>query len=114
MQDYTINSRIWITSPDGEMFLGQGRVELLKQIDKYGSISKAAKAMKMSYKKAWEQVNSMNQQGPELLVTPKIGGTGGGGSVLSDAGKRAIELYSKLVEENSNYLADKKNKLSFK
>ena len=113
MEQYEIKSRVWITTPNGDMFLGQGRVELLKQIENHGSISKAAKAMNMSYKKAWEQVNSMNTQGPELLVTPKIGGAGGGGSVLSEVGKKAIAIYSEIVNENRSYLADKTEALKF-
>lgn len=109
---YTIKSRIWIT--DGEnTFLGEGRIFLLKEIEKHGSISKAAKAMKMSYKKAWQLVNSMNEQAPELLVTPKTGGVGGGGSVLSEAGKRAIEAFSQINKANREYLDVKMNELEF-
>ncbi|MBI1837768.1 MAG: LysR family transcriptional regulator [Flavobacteriia bacterium] len=70
---YKIKSRIWICTEEGT-FLGEGRIELLKKIDEFGSISKAAKAMKMSYKKAWELVNSMNEQSQEPIVTGKIGG----------------------------------------
>ena len=79
---YSINSRVWITTDDGT-FLGEGRVELLRQIQVFGSISKAAKEMKMSYKKAWRLVNTMNEHSSDILVAHKIGGTGGGGSVLT-------------------------------
>lgn len=104
MLNYEIKGRVWITSKNGDMFLGQGRVELLRMIDEHGSIKKAAQAMKMSYKKAWEQVASMNAQGPEPLVTPKTGGVGGGGSVLSEVGKRAIEVYTSISESNRSFL----------
>ena len=63
--------------------------------------------MKMSYKKAWELVNSMNQQGPDLMVTPKVGGTGGGGSALSDTAKEAIEMFNTINSENKDYLNGK-------
>lgn len=105
-QKYKIKSRIWITTEEGT-FLGSGRITLLQEIDKHGSISKAAKAMKMSYKKAWELVSSMNNQSENLLVTPKTGGKNGGGTVLSDAGKRAIKLFTELDEQNREEL-DKK------
>ena len=108
---YTIKSRIWIT--DGEStFLGEGRIFLLKEIEKHGSISKAAKAMKMSYKKALQLVSAINDQAPELLVTPKIGGVGGGGSELSEAGKRAIEVFSEINEANREYLDVKLNEMN--
>ena len=109
---YNIKSRIWITTDEGT-FLGTGRITLLKEIEKHGSISKAAKAMKMSYKKAWELVNSMNTQSKELLVTPKTGGKNGGGSVLSDTGKKAIELFNALDEQNRTYLDKKIEEIEF-
>ena len=54
----------------------------------------------MSYKKAWELVNSMNTQSNEILVTAKTGGKNGGGTVLSEAGRRAIKLFTELDEKN--------------
>ncbi|MFT5777217.1 MAG: molybdate transport system regulatory protein [Crocinitomicaceae bacterium] len=103
---------MWITTQEGT-FLGEGRICLLREIEKHGSISQAAKAMKMSYKKAWELVNSMNKNGPELIVTPKTGGVGGGGSVLSETGKKAIVLFEKLDSDNKAYLEDKLRELNF-
>ncbi|MDX2362291.1 MAG: LysR family transcriptional regulator [Crocinitomicaceae bacterium] len=111
-KSYKIKSRIWITTEEGT-FLGEGRIALLKEIEEHGSISKAAKAMKMSYKKAWELVNSMNKQGPELLVTPTIGGTGGGGSTLSDAGKKAIKIFTELNTGNRTYLDNQLKEIEF-
>ena len=111
-QKYSIKSRIWICTDEGT-YLGEGRIALLKEIDKHGSISKAAKAMKMSYKKAWELVNSMNQQGNSPLVARKIGGTGGGGSELSEAGKKAIELFTTLNSTQRLYLDEQIAQVDF-
>jgi len=111
-KNYNIKSRIWITTEEGT-YLGEGRIALLKEIGEHGSISKAAKAMKMSYKKAWELVNSMNKQGRELLVTPTVGGAGGGGSALSEAGKNAIEMFNKINSENRSYLDDQIRDMKF-
>jgi molybdate transport system regulatory protein len=100
---YSVKSRIWICTKEGT-FLGEGRVELLKKIEEYGSISKAAQAMKMSYKKAWELVNSMNKQSKNPLVVGAAGGVGGGGSILSDSGHNAILLFSRVIKRNQEYL----------
>lgn len=54
-----LDGRLWITK-DSKNFLGRGRVVLLEQIQKTGSIHAAAKAMKMSYKSAWDAVDAMN------------------------------------------------------
>jgi molybdate transport system regulatory protein len=100
---FKIKSRIWINSENGT-FLGEGRIELLKQIESTGSISKAAKAMKMSYKKAWELVSSMNTQFKEPLVVGSVGGLNGGGSALSDMGREIILLFTQLNEKNKQFL----------
>lgn len=103
LQTFNIKSRIWINSENGT-FLGEGRIELLKQIESTGSISKAAKAMKMSYKKAWELVSSMNTQFKDPLVVVSTGGLNGGGSVLSETGKKVIVLFTQLNEKNNLFL----------
>lgn len=109
-QKFQIKSRIWITTDNGT-YLGEGRIALLKEIDKYGSISTAAKMMGMSYKKAWRLVDSMNQLGSEFLVIRKAGGKGGGGTELSDAGRKAVELFTELQQGNYEYLDNKMNQI---
>jgi len=55
---FQLKSRIWIEDKEG-IFLGEGRIQLLLAIEKEGSLSKAAKSMKMSYKKAWNLVDAL-------------------------------------------------------
>lgn len=95
--------RIWIES-GGNTFLGFGRVVLLERIQKYGSISKAALSMEMSYKHAWDLIDSMNRQAGEPLITTWKGGKGGGGAKLTDAGEKAIELFGNLHERLTDFL----------
>lgn len=110
MKSLHIKSRIWISSEKGT-FLGEGRIELLRKIRETGSISKAAKDMKMSYKKAWELVNSMNQQFSEPLVLVSTGGLNGGGSIITSLGEKAIEAYSSLNERNRLFLNEELEKM---
>lgn len=90
-----IQSRIWIQK-DGKSYLGQGRIELLKHIQKEGSISKAAKKMHMSYKAAWDNLNQINELSGVPLIESSNGGVGGGGTSLRLEGERAIEVFEKL------------------
>lgn len=103
---YNIKSRIWIRSGQ-DTLLGEGRIDLLKRIDEFGSISKAAKSMSMSYKKAWELVNSMNTNFSEPLVVGSVGGVNGGGSELSDSARQLIEVFNELEAENRKFLEEK-------
>lgn len=90
-----LNGRFWLEK-DEKSFLGSGRVELLKRIETTGSMNAAAKEMKMSYKAAWERVNSMNELADQPLIERKTGGKGGGGTKLTDYAYELIASYEKL------------------
>lgn len=105
---YTVEGHIWVEGMEGT-FLGMGRVLLLEKIREYGSITRAAGSLEMSYRKAWELVESMNRQAGKPLVVATTGGKGGGGAVLTEAGERAIQLFNELDEEFRHF-REKMNK----
>ena len=86
---YKIKSRIWIELEDN-VLLGEGRVHLLKAIEKTGSLSKAAKSLKISYKKAWQLLDSVNKSAKKPVTINSIGGKGGGGAELTEYGKSLV------------------------
>lgn len=75
---------------------GPGKAELLEHIAATGSISAAARAMRMSYKRAWQLVDDMNHAFRAPLVTTAAGGSKGGGAALTTIGKRALAAYRNL------------------
>jgi molybdate transport system regulatory protein len=103
MQNITIGSKFWIEK-NGQFFLGKGRVELLKAVKETGSISAAAKSMNMSYKKAWESIDAMNALADQPLVERTIGGKGGGGTVVTEEGEKAIQLYEELIQNSTVFV----------
>ncbi len=90
-----IKSNLWFEN-EGKAFFGKGRIELLEQIDRHGSISGAAKAMKMSYKAAWDAINEMNSLSGEPIVVRETGGKGGGGTFLTKRGYEYIRIYKEI------------------
>lgn len=106
----TFCGRVWIDGKEGT-FIGHGRVVLLERIRQYGSITKAAKSMEMSYRHAWDLVESMNRQSDEPFVIAATGGKGGGGAHVTDAGENAIRLFWKFNEGFQRYLAGEQKKL---
>ena len=88
----------------GELFLLEKRIELLHAIAENGSISKAAKAVPMSYKSAWEAVDVMNTLSPEPIVYRETGGKDGGGTTVTTYGKRLLENYAVLKREHTHFL----------
>lgn len=87
-----LRNRCWIDI-DGKKFFGPGRAQLLVMIDKNGSLSKAAKEMGMSYRKAWSMVEDMNQRGQQPYVELHKGGTQGGGAELTPQGKKVLVAF---------------------
>jgi len=88
----------------GEPFLLEKRIELLHAIAENGSISKAAKAVPMSYKSAWEAVDVMNTLSPEPIVYRETGGKDGGGTTVTSYGKKLLENYAVLKREHTRFL----------
>jgi len=80
-------------STDLGAFLGDTRVRLLEAIAVHGSISQAAKRVPLSYKSAWDAVDAMNNLADQPLVERSTGGRSGGGTLLTDYGRRVVALY---------------------
>lgn len=78
---------------DGLGHIGHGRIELLELIGKHGSIAKAAKAMDMSYKRAWYLIDEFSAMFSVPLVERHHGGKGGGAAVLTDFGETLVREY---------------------
>ncbi|GAB3641843.1 winged helix-turn-helix domain-containing protein [Spirosoma arcticum] len=109
MNNLRINGRIWLeTTPENvtERFMGVGRMELLQHIQHTGSINQAAKAMRMSYKRAWELVHSMNTLADAPLVVTQTGGEKGGGAIVTAEGEKHLAHYRALHERFQQFLTD--------
>ena len=73
--------------------------DLLESIDQEGSISQAARERQLSYRRAWDMVNTMNQCFKQPLVVSITGGKGGGGAQLTTAGEKVIHLYRNMEKK---------------
>jgi molybdate transport system regulatory protein len=73
--------------------IGPGKVAVLEQIARSGSISAAGRALRMSYRRTWELVEDLNRSLGTPVVETVAGGSGGGGAVLTPAGKAVVERY---------------------
>ncbi len=85
--------------------LGPGKIRLLETIGKTGSISKAGRALNMSYRRAWLLVDDLNRCFREPVVTTQPGGAQGGGAALTAFGRDLIAKY-RVVESRAAKAAD--------
>ncbi len=95
---FNLKTRIRILLNE-EIALGPGKTDLLEAIEKTGSISAAAKSLGLSYRRAWDMVDTMNRSFKEPLVLGAIGGKRGGGSTLTPTGKQLILVYRKMEKK---------------
>lgn len=79
-------------------------INLLNAIDQTGSLNQAAKQVGLSYKGAWQIIERVNTVSPKTIVSTAVGGTKGGGSYLTDAGKSLISLFLRLRQQHQQFL----------
>ncbi|MET0342739.1 MAG: TOBE domain-containing protein [Polyangiales bacterium] len=95
--DPRIRSRVQLEI-EGEVLLAPGRVDLLRAIDETGSITRAAQRIGLSYKAAWDAVEGIGRRAREPVVVRATGGAGGGGTRLTDYGRKLLALVEKLEQ----------------
>jgi molybdate transport system regulatory protein len=105
-----VNGNIWIEGKNGA-FIGLGRMKLLEGIKEHGSITVAARSMKMSYRQAWELVDSMNKEAHKPLVITAAGGIGGGGTIITNEGNKAIMQFKQLIKQFEKFKKNETEKL---
>jgi molybdate transport system regulatory protein len=92
---FSVGGAIWL-NVGGESFGGKARIELLRAIALRGSITHAAKAVGISYKTAWDAIDTMNTLAGTPLVARSTGGKGGGSTQLTPHGLRLVERFGQI------------------
>ncbi len=90
--------------------IGPGKVAVLEEIARSGSISGAGRALKMSYRRTWELVEDLNRTLGAAVVQTAAGGSGGGGAVLTPVGQAVVKSYRAI--EMDTALAARKHLLA--
>lgn len=90
-----IKVKIWVEQK-GEVVAGDGKIRLLKLIERHGSIQKAAQENGMSYRHAWGAIRKMEMRSGLKLVETRTGGKAGGGASLTGPGREFVGRYALL------------------
>lgn len=89
--------KLWVEQ-DGRLVLSEYRVRLLAFIEETGSLAEAAHRMQLSYRRAWGKVREIEENLGIKLVESAAGGAGGGGSHLTDDGRRLVRLFEQFQD----------------
>ena len=95
----------------GDRAIGPGKIRLLEAIRDTGSITKAGIALGMSYRRAWLLVDDMNNCFREPVIAAQVGGSHGGGAVLTAFGRRLIDQYRAIEAEAHSAAASRLEEL---
>ena len=95
MVNLKLRSSYWIVDEDGNIIIGKGRAEILKNIERTGSINQAAKVMKMSYKGVWSKIKATEKHLQQKIVHADRKE----GSRLTSQGKQLLEKYRQLEKK---------------
>ncbi len=79
-----------------ECSIGPGKIALLEQIERSGSLSKAARVLKMSYRRAWLLLEDLNRTLGQPVTTASIGGAGGGGAQITPFGRHVAAAFREI------------------
>lgn len=98
MPDLHLYGSLAFNTEIGEL-LNAPRIRLLEAIQHEGSLLRAARSIPLSYKAAWDAVETMNRLAGAPLVKRTVGGRNGGGTVLTEHGLRLVALYRAVDKE---------------
>jgi molybdate transport system regulatory protein len=76
--------------------IGPGKIRLLEHVDETGSISAAARAMDMSYRRAWLLIDELNSIFKQRVTVAEHGGRAGGGAKLTAFGRDLVRHYREM------------------
>lgn len=93
-KDLAVRSKVWLEL-DGRPFLGEGRYNILKTIDRYGSITRAAEETGVSYRRIRGAICSMERTIGLELVTRTRGGREGGNALVTEVALELMGLFEK-------------------
>jgi molybdate transport system regulatory protein len=79
--------------------VGPGKIHLLEQVHKSGSITQAGRDLGLSYRRAWRLINDLNNSFRFPVIEATTGGTGGGGTRLTPFGRKLVRLYQTIEAE---------------
>ena len=108
-QNLKTSFKVWLSNSTGDYVIGKGGAKLLQAIDDTHSLSKATELLpkKISYRKAWGMLQKIKKHIGQDPVETTSGGKGGGGTVLTDAGRKLLETYLEfekiMIQANSSF-----------
>jgi molybdate transport system regulatory protein len=99
IEKLNLNFKIWLSSPDGKGIMGDGKWQILKAIEKYGTLRAATKALGLTYRRTWGDLKSIEEEFGFPLLEKSRGGAEGGKMELTPKGKILVQAFDDLHQK---------------
>ncbi len=109
-----IKTKTWMENGKKELLFGKGKTEILEEIEKTGSIAKAAQNLGMNYKKAWSHIKLLQKNLEDILVITQKGNGENSGTKLTPKAKEYIQKYKQLQREIEEFANERFKELFLK
>lgn len=93
LENFKLNFKIWLSSPNGKGIMGDGKWQILKAIEKHGSLVAATKALGLTYRRTWGDLKAIEEEFGFPLLEKSRGGTDGGKTELTPEGKNLVNAF---------------------
>ena len=104
--DIFLRHKVWLENINGHDIVGDGKFDLLLQIDKLESLMAAAETLGISYRNAWGKLREIEQTLGFSIVEKVRGGKEGGKTILNPEGRKLIEAYRDFLSEIDTLMHD--------
>jgi molybdate transport system regulatory protein len=106
IEKFNLNFKIWLSSPEGKGIMGDGKWQILKAIEKYGSLRAATKALGLTYRRTWGDLKTIEEEFGFLLLEKSRGGAEGGKMELTSKGKALVKAFDALHQKVDVFMDD--------
>ncbi len=90
-----LNYKIWLSTDHGEGILGDGKWQILKAIEEYGSLMAATEALGLTYRRTWGNLKKIEKILGVPLLEKRRGGASGGSTQLTNEGRKLVNAFDK-------------------
>lgn len=92
-ENIKLNYKIWLSTPENEGIMGDGKWQILKAIESTGSLSAACEKLGLTYRRTWGDLKKIEERLGFALIDKNRGGRDGGNSALTPEGKKLVEAF---------------------
>ncbi len=93
LENFKLNFKIWLSTPNGKGIMGDGKWQILKAIEKHGSLRAATKALGLTYRRTWGDLKAIEEEFGFPLLDKSRGGAEGGKTELTPEGKTLVRAF---------------------